>query len=90
MTLCVWNVDWPGEDVDPADAIAQILGIGASRIQAVRLLKKSLDARKRRQVWKATYRVEALDEADVLARNKHGVRDWTKRDALRHGDIDPV
>lgn len=90
MTLCVWNVDWPGEGVDPAESIAQVLGIGASRIQGVRLLKKSLDARKRRQVWKATYRVEAVDEAGILRQNKHGVRNWTERDALRHGDVDPI
>lgn len=90
MTLCVWNVDWPGDGVDPAEAIARTLGVRASRVRQVRLLKKSLDARKRRQIWKATYRVEAVDEAAILRANKHGVREWTERDALRHGDVDPI
>lgn len=90
MTLCVWNVDWPGEDVDPSAVVASALGVSVQRITAVRLLKKSLDARKRKQVWRATYRVEATDETNILARQPRSVRSWTERDALRHGDVDPI
>ena len=90
MTLCVWNVDWPGEGVDPVRAVAQVLGVSPQSVGSVRLLKKSLDARRRKQVWKATYRVDAHDEAEILDREPRHVRAWTERDALRHGDIDPA
>lgn len=90
MALFVWNVEWPGEGVDPSGEVAKALGVRVSAVQDVRMLKKSLDARKRRQIWRATYRVELSDEAAVLARKPRNVRAWTERDALRHGDIDPA
>lgn len=85
LALLVSNIPWPGEQGDPAAVIAERLGLSPAEIRVVTLIKKSLDARHRRQKWQAVYRVEVVDEAAVLARGVPSVRGWTDKDAGRYG-----
>jgi len=86
LALLVSNVDWPGEEGDPTPALAERLGIPEGRVGDTLLVKKSLDARHRRQVWKAVYRVQIDgDEEEILARGPASVRRWNARDAGRYG-----
>ena len=85
MALLVTNILWPGEEADPAPVIAERLGIPVAEIAAVVLLKRSVDGRRRPPVWLANYRVEVVaDEAEILARRLHGVREFSSRDAARY------
>jgi len=81
----VHNVAWPGDDGDNAGAVALHLSVDRSRITAVRLVKKSLDARHRPQTWRAVYRVELDDEEGILAANPPSTRRWNARDEGRYG-----
>lgn len=86
MALLVSNVDWPGDEGDPRPALAVRLRVPEEDITGVHLVKKSLDARHRRQSWRAVYRVDiATDEDTVLAREPRSVRRWVARDAGRYG-----
>lgn len=85
MALLVGNVDWPGDGGDPKALVAAHLGIGVDRVTDVRLVKKSLDARHKRQRWQAVLRVEVADEDEILARGIANVRRWTARDEGRYG-----
>ena len=85
MALLAGNVPWPGEGVDPAPALAAHLGVPEGDVSEVRLIKRSLDARHGRQVWRALYRFEVTDEAALLARELPSVRRWTSRDRGRYG-----
>lgn len=85
MALLVGNVDWTGEDADPVPLLLDRLGIARARLRSFTLIRKSLDARHRRQTWRATWRVEVDDEAEILRRKPHSVRLWTERDAGRYG-----
>lgn len=91
MPLLVTNVPWPGEEADPRPAIAERLGVEVARIRAARLLKRSVDGRRRPPVWLANYRVELSgDEAAVARQGLHGVRPFTERDEARHAPVDLV
>jgi uncharacterized FAD-dependent dehydrogenase len=85
MALLVTNIQWPGEDVDPASAIAVRLGVSEAEIAEALLLKRTVDGRRRPPIWLANYRVEIRgDEAAILAKSRHGVRRFTPRDAARY------
>ena len=85
MALLVTNIKWPGDGIDPADAIARHLGIQSTHITSTRLLKRTVDGRRRPPVWLANYRVELQDgELDVLEKSLHGVRAFSERDAARY------
>ncbi len=86
MALLVSGVEWPGEGVDPREAVASALVVPPDRILACQLVRKSLDARRRRKRWVANYRVDCEQEEELLARK--GVRVWTDRDDLRFGCVD--
>ena len=83
MALLVGNVPW-ADDAEPRSAVAGHLGVGVERIRDVALLKKSLDARQKHATWRAVYRVDAVGEAEILARGLHDVRAWTDRDEARY------
>lgn len=83
MALLVSETPWD-DDVDPVPAVARRLDVAPGRVQSVVLVKKSLDARHRKQRWLAVCKVEVRDEAAVLRRAPHGVRPWTARDAERY------
>lgn len=84
MALLVTNIPWPGEEGSPRPALAARLGVPEARLQAVELLKRSVDGRSRPPRWLANYRVELGEgEAELLARALHGVRAFTERDEAR-------
>lgn len=83
MALLVGNVPWE-EDGSEEGFVAQVLEVQVARVRRAELIKKSLDARHKRQVWRAVYRVEVEDEDEVLARVP-SVRPWADRDDLRYG-----
>ena len=83
MAILVSGVEWPGDDVSDADAVAFHLGVP---VRTAQLVKKSLDARQRRKRWVANYKVE-VDEPGALE-GRQGVRPWTERDELRFGLVD--
>ena len=85
MALLVSNLDWPGDEGDPRRSLSERLGVAVSAVTDVQLVKKSLDARHRKQTWKAVYRVEVDDEDAVLAKGLPSVRRWIPRDAGRYG-----
>ena len=88
MALLVSNVDWRGEDADPVPDLLARLRVGRDDLRAWRLVRKSLDARHKKQRWMAAFRVEVADEAAVLARKLPSVRAWTERDDLRYGLVE--
>ena len=88
MALLVANIPWPGEGGDPRPAISSRLGLPPSDISDARLLKRSVDGRRRPPVWHANYRVELETpelEAACVARQLHGVRAFRDRDESRWG-----
>ncbi|MCA9489179.1 MAG: hypothetical protein KC621_04635, partial [Myxococcales bacterium] len=88
MALLVSETPWE-QDGDERRAIARRLKIGVDGVLDHVLVRKSLDARHRKQRWLAVYRVEVRDEAALLARQLNGVRPWTARDAARYTfDVD--
>lgn len=91
MTLLVTNIPWPGPDADPVPALVHRLGVPASAIGEVELVKRSVDGRRRPPLWFANYRVELGPlEAQVLQRGLHGVRAWSERDDARFSAEDPA
>jgi hypothetical protein len=77
-----------GEGEDPTPAIADRLGTQPDAIVDHRLLKRSVDGRRRPPVWQANYRVQltSLDlEEKCLALGRHGVRPFRERDESRWG-----
>lgn len=75
MTLRLKEVTIPAGNDVPADAlqvaVAKALGIPLAGIQAMTILKKSLDARRKSAiVYRYQVDVDLLDEAQVLARNQ--------------------
>ena len=83
MALLVGNVPF-AEEGDEAAALAEFLGIDRPRLMNWELVKKSLDARHKRQVWRGVFRVELSGEQEVLARVP-SVRPWADRDDYRYG-----
>lgn len=84
MALLVQNVPWT-DDADERALVAARLRVRQEDVVAVRLARKSLDARHRRQQWTAVFRVELRDEGRVLRRRLPGVREWNPRDDGRYG-----
>jgi uncharacterized FAD-dependent dehydrogenase len=87
MALLVMNVPWP-EGVEPTGAVARALRVGRAAVRDVAVVRRSLDARARPPVWRATVRAELEDEAAVLRRRIVGVRAFTERDEARYGRTD--
>ncbi|MEO0601841.1 MAG: FAD-dependent protein, partial [Myxococcota bacterium] len=87
MALLVSNVFFdPTDDAsDPKERIASHLGVPVSAVRKVQLVRKSLDARHRKPRWVGVFRVDATDEARVLAKDRPGVRAWNARDEGRYG-----
>lgn len=86
MAILVANIPWPGEGADPSSMLAAHLGVPVEAISSARLLKRSVDGRRRPPVWQANYRVELASselEARCLARELHGVRPFKERDEAR-------
>lgn len=88
MALLVSNVDWHGDDADPVPDLLARLGLGRDDLREWRLVRKSLDARHKKQRWMGAFRVEVANEAAVEARRLPSVRRWTDRDDLRYGLIE--
>lgn len=85
MALLVWDIRLPGRDSDLRHVVLERLGVEAERLGQVRLVKRSLDARHGRQVWRGACRVDVRDEEEVLVAGLHGVRRWNERDDGRYG-----
>ncbi len=87
VAVLVTGVVWPGDDVDPIQALAVHLDVPAASVEEVLLVRKSLDARHRKRRWVANFRVvlAAAVEAELIGRGLHGVRQWTERDGGRYG-----
>jgi uncharacterized FAD-dependent dehydrogenase len=87
MALLVTGLHLPDRDADPAPQVARHLGMPGARLVAVRVVKRSLDARRRPPVVRVNCQVELSpqDEGAVLARGIPGVRPFTERDAQRAG-----
>ncbi|MCO4746290.1 MAG: FAD-binding protein [Proteobacteria bacterium] len=83
MALLIGNVPWEDEESERR-LVAEALGVSAERVLETDLIKKSLDARHKRQVWRAVFRVVVEDEDEVLGRVP-SVRPWADRDDLRYG-----
>ena len=89
MALLVTNIIW-SEGGDPAGPIAERLEVAVEEIAEWKLLKRSVDGRRRPPVWLTNYRVElSIDEEAVLAKGKHGVRLYSDRDEQRYAEYDP-
>ena len=86
MALLVSNVPW-SKDGDPQQTLCRHLKIKPADLLEFELLKRSVDARRRPPVWQANYRVVVKDEARLLNRKQHGVREYSKRDAKRYQQI---
>ena len=85
MALLVANVPWFEDETEAKAAVAERLGVVPARLVAVRLLRRSVDARRRPPLWMANYRVEIDgDEEEILEARLHGVRSFTRRDEIRH------
>jgi uncharacterized FAD-dependent dehydrogenase len=82
VAILIGNVPWR-ERADELEILSNHLGIPREEIHSVRMLKKSLDARHKKQNWRAVYRLEVADEPAVLAKNP-SARVWTLRDSGRY------
>jgi uncharacterized protein len=82
VAILIGNVPWREGAVE-LETLSKHLGIEKDQILSVRLLKKSLDARHKKQNWRAVYRLEVVDENAVLAANP-SARVWTLRDSGRY------
>jgi uncharacterized FAD-dependent dehydrogenase len=91
MSLLVSEVEWFGPDVDPAPVIAERLGIDPSQVLSAQLLRRTVDGRRRPPRWLANYLVDlSTNEAEIIAKGGHGVRESTERDRARFSVVDPV
>ena len=82
MAILIGNVPW-FEGKDERTVVARHLGVDVTEIDSLRLLKKSLDARHKKQSWRAVYRLEVRHEDAVLRKNP-SARRWTSRDSGRY------
>ncbi len=75
--LIVHEVPLRGDDADLARALAARIGVDPGRVQHARVIKESVDARRRPPVRLATVEAVVLGGADVLAarRGDPGLRD---------------
>jgi uncharacterized FAD-dependent dehydrogenase len=83
-TLLVPNVPI-AEGADPRKAVSRLLGVSPSRLEDVRLVRRSLDARHGVQRWRGVYRV-TLEGAP--RHEPPGLRAWTDKDDVRYGLTD--
>jgi uncharacterized FAD-dependent dehydrogenase len=83
LALLVSNVASDGEG-DPTMPLCRALGINKKDLISWELVRKSLDARHGKHVWRSTWKVEVNDEAAVL-KYPGSARPWTERDAVRFG-----
>ena len=94
MPLLVANVPWSGEQAGQLHAVAAHLGLAEVALARVRLLKRSVDGRRRPPAWQANYEVVlvggAAAEQVILDQGLHGVRRFTDRDARRFATVDPA
>ncbi|MEQ1501748.1 MAG: FAD-dependent protein [Myxococcota bacterium] len=82
--LLVTNV--PLDDSAEARSIvARHLHLPLTAVTDASLVRKSLDARHKRQRWLGVFKVEVVDEPKVLRKRISGVRAWNDRDAGRYG-----
>ncbi len=84
MYLHISNLALGAEGADLAAAVRERIGIEAL---AVTLVKKSLDARARPPLWRATVRAQIAGERVPAA---PGVRAWTERDEQRRSGVAPA
>ena len=89
LALLVSNVAVPEDEAQISARLAAALKVPVARVTAWRLVRKSLDARSRPPVWRATFRVEVEREAQLLQRPPPGVRAWSERDEGRYGTSEP-
>lgn len=82
LAILIGNVPWRDGAIE-LETLSGHLGIASDQILSIRLLKKSLDARHKKQKWRAVYRLEVVDEIAVLGRNP-SARVWTLRDSGRY------
>ncbi len=87
MALLIANVPLKETERAQRKELGRRLHIKPGLIESVELVRKSLDARRGRQVWMGAFRVEVKDEADVLARSR-SARAWTDKDDVRYGRTD--
>jgi len=87
MALLVSNIRWHEEDDAVRGEIAGRLRVRPEEVVGFTLVRKSLDARRRKQTWVGVFRVEVADEDAVLAAVK-GIRAWRAKDDLRYGLVD--
>lgn len=81
MRLFVPNVPLPDDDL--VGAVAVHLGLDRAAVLDAFLVRKSLDARARPPVWRATVRVEVPDARATPLLGGRGVRGWSDRDEIR-------
>lgn len=72
-------------DSDASRQVATHLGIPRAAVLSCLLVRRSLDARHRKQRWLGVYRAEVQDETAVLRKRLLGVRPWNDRDSGRYG-----
>lgn len=85
MALLVTNIPWDGPESDGREQVARHLGVAVDSVCAIKLLKRSVDGRRRPPRWFANYRVElTVPEESVLERKLHGVRRFSERDQARY------
>lgn len=87
MALHVGNVELEGCE-SPVAALLQRLVIAPEELVAWQVVRKSLDARHGRQLWRGVCRIEVANEDEVVARAGASVRRWTERDDGRYGLTD--
>ena len=89
MAVLVSGVEWRDDEEAIRSELARALGLSEACVIRFDLVKKSLDARRRRKRWVANYRVE-VDGDEQAAAARPNVRLWTRRDDERTGRVDPT
>jgi uncharacterized protein len=86
VALLVANVAWSEDAQAVRLAVASRLGLEPHEFMEVRLLKRSVDGRRRPPVWLANFEVglDGATETRVLARGISGVRRISDRDQERY------
>ena len=87
LSVLVPNVRIEDPDADPTVELARRLDVSEDMILAWTLVRRSLDGRHRKQVWRGVYKVDVVDEEAVLAKHT-GLRAWMDRDDERYGLVD--
>lgn len=84
MAVLLPNVVLPADEQGYGEVIAELLGVTLTRVTSWRLVRRSLDARQRQQVWRGVFRVEVDGEAELLA-SRPDLRVWRDKDEDRYG-----